>query len=265
MINNQGEDIFEDYESVQVYQESSAVLMTDILKGVVTKGTAASMGWSGNIEAAGKTGTTNGSRDGWFCGMTPYYTMTVWVGYDQQKTLSSLYGGTYPAKIWKNAMEKMVEGLPAASFDTPETDNGRGEGTYLAGHPDAFEITTSGYTAANFRRDHLLSDEAAKLLESAKSGDSGRSSKELKEDASAKIEQIKSESIKERMQRSTRRVRQENGIQPRRLCRKQLPRQLQIRQNLARRSCRQEPGSDIGPGHGPAQEPAVGPAAEIGQ
>ena len=98
-------------------------------------------------------------------------------------------------------MEKMVEGLPAASFDTPETDNGRGEGTYLAGHPDAFEITTSGYTAANFRRDHLLSDEAAKLLESAKSGDSGRSSKELKEDASAKIEQIKSESIKERMQR----------------------------------------------------------------
>ena len=44
------------------------------------------MGWSGNIEAAGKTGTTNGSRDGWFCGMTPYYTMTVWVGYDQQKT-----------------------------------------------------------------------------------------------------------------------------------------------------------------------------------
>ena len=155
-------------------------MMTDILKGVVTKGTAASMGWSGNIEAAGKTGTTNGSRDGWFCGMTPYYTMTVWVGYDQQKTLSSLYGGTYPAKIWKNAMEKMVEGLPAASFDTPETDNGRGEGTYLAGHPDAFEITTSGYTAANFRRDHLLSDEAAKLLESAKSGDSGRSSKELK-------------------------------------------------------------------------------------
>ena len=37
-------------------------MMTDILKGVVTKGTAASMGWSGNIEAAGKTGTTNGSR-----------------------------------------------------------------------------------------------------------------------------------------------------------------------------------------------------------
>lgn len=265
MINNQGEDIFEDYESVQVYQESSAVLMTDILKGVVTKGTAASMGWSGNIEAAGKTGTTNGSRDGWFCGMTPYYTMTVWVGYDQQKTLSSLYGGTYPAKIWKNAMEKMVEGLPAASFDSPETDNGRGEGTYLAGHPDAFEITTSGYTAANFRRDHLLSDEAAKLLESAKSGDSGRSSKELKEDASAKIEQIKSESIKERMQRI-----HKTGTAGKRYSAPAVVPETPAEtvEDPAESSTTivpAGPSSDIGPGHGPAQEPAVGPAAEIGQ
>ena len=243
----------------------SAVMMTDILKGVVTKGTAASMGWSGNIEAAGKTGTTNGSRDGWFCGMTPYYTMTVWVGYDQQKTLSSLYGGTYPAKIWKNAMEKMVEGLPAASFDTPETDNGRGEGTYLAGHPDAFEITTSGYTAANFRRDHLLSDEAAKLLESAKSGDSGRSSKELKEDASAKIEQIKSESIKERMQRI-----HKTGTAGKRYSAPAVVPETPAEtvEDPAESSTTivpAGPGSDIGPGHGPAQEPAVGPAAEIGQ
>lgn len=134
----------------------------------------------------------------------------------------------------------MVEGLPAASFDTPETDNGRGEGTYLAGHPDAFEITTSGYTAANFRRDHLLSDEAAKLLESAKSGDSGRSSKELKEDASAKIEQIKSESIKERMQRIHKTGTAGKRYSAPAVVRKHLPRQLKIRQNLARRSCRQD-------------------------
>lgn len=265
MINNQGEDIFEDYESVQVYQESSAVLMTDILKGVVTKGTAASMGWSGNIEAAGKTGTTNGSRDGWFCGMTPYYTMTVWVGYDQQKTLSSLYGGTYPAKIWKNAMEKMVEGLPAASFDTPETDNGRGEGTYLAGHPDAFEITTSGYTAANFRRDHLLSDEVAKLLESAKSGDSGRSSKELKEDASAKIEQIKSESIKERMQRIYKTGTAGKRYSAPAVVPETTAETVEDPAESSTTIVPAGPGSDIGPGHGPAQEPAVGPAAEIGQ
>ncbi len=265
MINNQGEDIFEDYESVQVYQESSAVLMTDILKGVVTKGTAASMGWSGNIEAAGKTGTTNGSRDGWFCGMTPYYTMTVWVGYDQQKTLSSLYGGTYPAKIWKNAMEKMVEGLPAASFDTPETDNGRGEGTYLAGHPDAFEITTSEYTAANFRRDHLLSDEAAKLLESAKSGDSGRSSKELKEDASAKIEQIKSESIKERMQRIYKTGTAGKRYSAPAVVPETAAETVEDPAESSTTIVPAGPSSDIGPGHGPAQEPAVGPAAEIGQ
>ncbi len=270
MVNNQGEDIFEDYDPIQVYQESSAVMMVDILKGVVTKGTAASMGWSSDIEAAGKTGTTNGSRDGWFCGVTPYYTMTVWVGYDQQKTLSNLYGGTYPAKIWKNAMEKFVEGLPAASFDTPETDNGRGEGTYLAGHADTYQITKDGYTAANFRNDHDLADEAAMLLETAKSGESERNSTELKEDANAKIEMIKSESMKERMQRIYKTgTAGKKYSAPEAVNSDETEKAAETAVDPAETGTTiipAGPGSDtVGPGHGPAQEPAVGPAAEIGQ
>lgn len=270
MVNNQGEDIFEDYQPIQAYQESSAVMMVDILKGVVTSGTAASMGWSGDIEAAGKTGTTNGSRDGWFCGITPYYTMTVWVGYDQQKTLSNLYGGTYPAKIWKNAMEKFVDGLPAASFDEPETDNGRGDGTYLAGHEDSYAITKDGYTAADFRRDHQLADEASELLETAKSGDSDISSTELKEDANSKIEQIKSESMKERMQRiySTGTA-GKKYVAPAAVTTDETTETAETSVDPAESGntiVPAGPGSDvIGPGHGPAIEPAVGPAAEIRQ
>ena len=268
LVNNRGEDIFEDYDPIQVYQESSSVMMVDILKGVVTSGTAASMGWSGDIEAAGKTGTTNGSRDGWFCGITPYYTMTVWVGYDQQKTLSSLYGGTYPAKIWKSAMEKFVEGLPAASFDAPKTDNGRGEGTYLAGHADGYEITKDGYTAADFRRDHKLADEAARLLETAKSGNSDISSTELREDASAKIDLIKSGSMKERMQRVY-----NTGTAGKRYS---APENVTVEETEETADTGVDPagsgttivpagpGSDtVGPGPGPVVEPAVGPAAEI--
>ena len=251
----------------EVISESSAYKMLIMLRAVINEGTGGRVRFRYGITAdmGGKTGTTNGSRDGWFCGMTPYYTMTVWVGYDQQKTLSSLYGGTYPAKIWKNAMEKMVEGLPAASFDTPETDNGRGEGTYLAGHPDAFEITTSGYNAANFRRDHLLSDEVAKLLESAKSGDSGRSSKELKEDASAKIEQIKSESIKERIQRIYKTGTAGKRYSAPAVVPETTAETVEEPAESSTTIVPAGPGSDIGPGHGPAQEPAVGPAAEIGQ
>lgn len=103
--------------------------MTDILKGVISRGTAASMGWRSSIEAAGKTGTTNSSKDGWFCGMTPYYTISVWVGYDQPKMLSNLYGATYPASIWKKTMEQLVEGLEPASFTEPGPETGIGDGS----------------------------------------------------------------------------------------------------------------------------------------
>ena len=111
----------------------------------------------------------------------------------------------------------------------------------------------------------MLSDEVAKLLESAKSGDSGRSSKELKEDASAKIEQIKSESIKERMQRI-----HKTGTAGKRYSAPAVVPETPAEtvEDPAESSTTivpAGPGSDIGPGHGPAQEPAVGPAAEIGQ
>ena len=87
MLDKNGVEIFEEPEEVQVYDRNAALVMVDILKGVITRGTASGMGWTGDIEAAGKTGTTNNSRDGWFCGITPYYTLTVWVGYDQPRTL----------------------------------------------------------------------------------------------------------------------------------------------------------------------------------
>ena len=110
-----------------------------------------------------------------------------------------------------------------------------------------------------------LYPEVAKLLESAKSGDSGRSSKELKEDASAKIEQIKSESIKERMQRIYK-----TGTAGKRYSAPAVVPETPAEtvEDPAESSTTivpAGPSSDIGPGHGPAQEPAVGPAAEIGQ
>ena len=95
--------------------------------------------------------------------------------------------------------------------------------------------------------------------------DSGRSSKELKEDASAKIEQIKSESIKERMQRI-----HKTGTAGKRYSAPAVVPETPAEtvEDPAESSTTivpAGPGSDIGPGHGPAQEPAVGPAAEIGQ
>ena len=142
MKDKNGEEIFQDPQEERVYQENASMVMVDILTGVVTRGTASGMGWTGDIEAAGKTGTTNNSRDGWFCGMTPYYTLTVWVGYDQPRTLSSLWGSTYPAQIWKNAMSHFVEGLPSASFEEPGPENPTKEDAVAYVEPETSPVET---------------------------------------------------------------------------------------------------------------------------
>ena len=142
MKDKNGEEIFQDPQEERVYQENASLVMVDILTGVVARGTASGMGWTGDIEAAGKTGTTNNSRDGWFCGMTPYYTLTVWVGYDQPRTLSSLWGSTYPAQIWKNAMSHFVEGLPAASFEEPGPENPTKEDAVAYVEPETSPVET---------------------------------------------------------------------------------------------------------------------------
>lgn len=198
LIDNTGTDVFEEYPVIQVYQENTANVMVDIMKGVITRGTAAAMGWKGDIEAAGKTGTTNSSKDGWFCGMTPYYTISVWVGYDQPKMLSNLYGATYPASIWKNAMVQLVDGLEPAAFTKPGPETGIGDGSeYLPGRDDD-EILSEGYTVGDFRKDHALADAAQELIDQMrKSGSSTR--KQLKGEAEALINQITGTTLRNRM------------------------------------------------------------------
>ena len=119
IVDHDGNNIYSSPDTTRVYDQEAADNMTDVMMGVVTTGTASSMNWysHSDTDAAGKTGTTNESKDGWFCGFTPYYTIAVWVGYDQPKELSNLYGGTYPARIWREAMLYMIDGKETASFD----------------------------------------------------------------------------------------------------------------------------------------------------
>ncbi len=114
--DREGHELYQEAGETRIFQEQTADTLLDMLKGVIARGTAASMGWRSGIEAAGKTGTTNQSRDGWFCGMTPYYTLTVWVGYDTPRELSTLYGATYPARIWKTAMQALTGELEPRTF-----------------------------------------------------------------------------------------------------------------------------------------------------
>lgn len=102
-------------EEKQVYETAAAEAMTEILQGVMTNGTAKGLGVAG-MPSAGKTGTTNENKDGWFAGYTPYYTTSIWVGYDSPRWLKGLTGSAYPAEIWHNFMEEIHTGLPAKNF-----------------------------------------------------------------------------------------------------------------------------------------------------
>ena len=127
MLDKNGSDIYREAEETRVYSEDKSMVMVDILKGVVSHGTAAGMGWRSEIEAAGKTGTTNDGKDGWFCGMTPYYTISVWVGYDQPRSSSALWGSTYPSRIWKQAMMQFINGKEPGRFPPAPAGTGTRE------------------------------------------------------------------------------------------------------------------------------------------
>lgn len=62
--------------------------------------------------AAGKTGTTQASRDAWFVGFTADYVAGVWMGYDDNTPLNGVTGGGLPAEIWHETMVRVHQGLP---------------------------------------------------------------------------------------------------------------------------------------------------------
>lgn len=100
----------------QIYMENASKTMTEVLTGVIKNGTGRGLGLK-NTVSAGKTGTTNDKKDGWFCGYTPYYTTTVWVGYDMPKSMPDLTGGTYPGTIWHNFMNQIHNSSMKDTFE----------------------------------------------------------------------------------------------------------------------------------------------------
>ncbi|WP_371813055.1 transglycosylase domain-containing protein [Kaistia sp. 32K] len=86
-------------------------MMTDTLqRGTGRK--AAIAGW----QAAGKTGTTNDSKDAWFVGYTANLTTGVWLGNDDSKPTKRMTGGSLPAQIWQRFMTEAHKGVTVAAL-----------------------------------------------------------------------------------------------------------------------------------------------------
>lgn len=108
-------------KSRQVLKATTAFLLTDAMRDVVTKGTGARCNFNSGMAIAGKTGTSQKTQDVWFAGYTPYYTATVWAGYDNNVSLNTNNGESNVAKnLWKSIMKRVHEELPNATFPIPE-------------------------------------------------------------------------------------------------------------------------------------------------
>lgn len=99
-------------------KKTTAYLMTSMLETVVDEGTGATASL-GRRPVAGKTGTTSDDKDAWFAGYTPELVCIVWMGHDDPKRMPRVYGGSYPAKIWRYIMSNSLKNVPIKDFEKP--------------------------------------------------------------------------------------------------------------------------------------------------
>jgi len=95
--------------------------MNDMLNTALVRGTGKRAAIPGHV-AAGKTGTTQNSRDAWFVGYTAHYVAGVWIGNDDGSPMRKVTGGTLPAELWHDIMVTAHEDkqpLPLPGTRTP--------------------------------------------------------------------------------------------------------------------------------------------------
>lgn len=155
--NADGEVDFEAHPNpTKALKDGVAYAVTEVLMADMQSGTSS----KANIgrPAAGKTGSTENLQDAWFVGYTPEFSTSVWIGYpDEQIPMTNVHGGSvwgggFPATIWKNFMQEATKGLPVQEFAKPteKVDFKQLKGTYVlysGGEPPPTQ-TTTGRTGA---------------------------------------------------------------------------------------------------------------------
>ncbi|MCQ2968771.1 MAG: transglycosylase domain-containing protein [Clostridium sp.] len=105
-------------DTTKLFSEETAYIMYDILKGPVT-GFDSSGAKFGDIPVAGKSGTTENSDSFWFSGLTPYYSASVWIGYDMPTRLDGYSSSA--ASLWGDVMGAVHEGFSYKEIEKPST------------------------------------------------------------------------------------------------------------------------------------------------
>jgi penicillin-binding protein 1A len=108
-------------EPSDVIRADTAFVMTNLLRGVLVRGTAIRAAeMASQWPLAGKTGTVDDNTDAWFIGFDPDITVGVWIGLDEKKSLGSAEQGSFAAlPMWMEFMKSYIESRPDKD-DPPE-------------------------------------------------------------------------------------------------------------------------------------------------
>ncbi|AEK58076.1 PBP1A family penicillin-binding protein [Acidithiobacillus caldus] len=148
-----------------------AYLMTEMMQQVIKIGTGVAAQSLGRNDIAGKTGTTNHETNAWFNGFTPKITTTVWVGYDDNRSMGRWAAGAREAlPIWIHYMRTAISTRPQGGFFRPPDVAGPTESSaspvgvadYLAAYPPV------AATASSESGEGSATDSGSKLIETIK-------------------------------------------------------------------------------------------------
>lgn len=108
-------------QAPRVISPENRFLVTSMMRDVIRQGTGRRALALGRNDLAGKTGTTNDFRDAWFSGFNDDVVTTVWVGFDDSRTLGrGEAGSTAALPIWVDYMEEALQGVPESSLIRPD-------------------------------------------------------------------------------------------------------------------------------------------------
>ena len=108
-------------EPLRVLPEPVAFQIAGMLRDVIVRGTGQAAKTLGRSDLAGKTGTTSGRRDAWFAGYGGDLLTTVWVGFDDNRSLGAgVTGASAALPIWIDFMRAALHGIPETRRETPE-------------------------------------------------------------------------------------------------------------------------------------------------
>ncbi len=122
VTDNQGRVLEESVpEEIESFSPQLSYVLVNMMKGVVQRGTGS---YASKLKRpiAGKTGTSQDSKDMWFIGMTPDLTAAAWMGYDDYGSipLKDWTGGGTVVPWWTEIMEAVLKDQPVRDFPVPE-------------------------------------------------------------------------------------------------------------------------------------------------